>query len=182
MGHRWLRHLAECIVASMHIWGTSSADLHHRGCDCPIAPYDSHSMTMWSSSISAVHFNSACTERLRTDHVTRPCCLFTRWASRHQHDSDGGDLSSQLNALQTHTLNARFKRRPFCESVEQTQIQTQFQTQFQTLRPAAGLEILQTLAFDRDIHSNAGSSATLKRCVYQTLKRQTQVKRPFKSH
>ena len=112
LGHRWLRHLAECIVASMHIWGTSSADLHHRGCDCPIAPYDSHSMTMWSSSISAVHFNSACTKRLRTDHVTRPCCLFTRWASRHQHDSDGGDLSSQLNTLQTHTLNARCKR-PF---------------------------------------------------------------------
>ena len=78
----------------------------------PHRPYDSHSMTMWSSSISAVHFNSACTERLRTDHVTMPCCLFTRWASRHQHDSDGGDLSSQLNALQTHTLNARFKR-PF---------------------------------------------------------------------
>ena len=57
---------------------------------------------------------------------------------------DSANLSAQLNALQTQTLNASFR----------------------TLGPAGGPRVLQMQAFARDIRSNAGLNAALKRCVY----------------
>ena len=36
--------------------------------------------------------NSCCHTVAMLCHALCVCCLFTRWASRHQHDGDGGDL------------------------------------------------------------------------------------------